>query len=79
VRRTDLTCADSWATYAASFLSSSCTSCHRHQGQWSTLAEVRQSADAIRLTVETGAMPAGVTLSAAERLRLLTWFACGAP
>ena len=53
--------------------------CHRHDLAWTTLADVRAQADGIRLSVERGNMPQGQTLSAADRLRLLTWLACGAP
>jgi hypothetical protein len=75
-----LSCLDSWANYGAGFFSTTCVgACHRHDAAWTTPAAVRLSADSIRLSIENGGMPQGQTLSAAERTRVLTWLACGAP
>ncbi len=78
--RLALDCRDTFASYGATFFSTVCSgSCHRHDAQWPAVTDVRASADAIRLSVETGMMPTDQTLSVAERTRLLTWLACGAP
>jgi hypothetical protein len=76
-----LSCADTWDSYASAvFTTTTCIgSCHRHDGQFSTVDAVRSVADTIRYVVENGIMPAGQPLSAPDRLRLLTWVACGAP
>jgi hypothetical protein len=75
-----LTCNDSWENYASGFFSSTCIgSCHRHDTMFTTLAAVQGLADAIRLEVDSGAMPLDQTLPDAQRRRLLTWLACGAP
>jgi hypothetical protein len=75
-----LTCNDTWANYAQNFFATTCIgSCHRHDQTFPTVTAVRGLADAIRSEVETGAMPAGTPLPQADRLRLLTWLACGAP
>jgi hypothetical protein len=75
-----LDCSDTWANYGHAFLTTTCIGgCHRHDTAWPSAGEVRASADGIRLSVERGDMPQGATLSAAERRRLLTWLACGAP
>ncbi len=75
-----LTCTDTFANYGSAFLSNNCFgSCHRHDSDWPTAVQVRQSADAIRLSVETGLMPQGATISIAEQRRLMTWLSCGAP
>lgn len=80
VRRGDLSCTDNWANYGQNFFATVCTGvCHRHDTEWTTVTAVRATADSIRLYVETGSMPQAMTLSAAERRRLLTWLACGAP
>lgn len=75
-----LDCRDTWASYGSGFFSTVCVgACHRHDAAWTTVGDVRNSADAIRLSVETGQMPVGQTLTEQERLRLFTWLACGAP
>jgi hypothetical protein len=77
---TTLSCTDTWANYGQHFLGTVCSSaCHRHDLEWPTPADVLLSADNIRLAVESGNMPQDTTLTAQERLRLLTWLACGAP
>jgi hypothetical protein len=77
---TGLSCTDTWANYGNAFVANTCIgACHRHDLAWPTPVDVRLSADGIRFAVERGDMPQGQTLSAAERLRLLTWLACGAP
>jgi hypothetical protein len=78
-RKPGLDCSDTWAGYAQNFFGTTCIgACHRHDGTWTTLSDVRSAAESIRLAVETGSMPTDQTLTAAERLRLLTWLACGA-
>jgi|GEM_PF-2993853 len=75
-----LTCNDTWQNYANGFFATTCIgSCHRHDQSFATVDLVRGRADAVRQKVESGAMPLDSTLSEAERLRLLTWLACGAP
>jgi hypothetical protein len=75
-----LSCLDDWNGYARPFFATVCIgACHRHDGAWVAQADVQASTDAIRLSVETGTMPQNATLTPAERLRLLTWLACGAP
>jgi hypothetical protein len=77
---TGLVCNDSWANYANNFFPTTCIgNCHRHDTMFTTVDAVRQLADNIRFEVETGAMPQGQTLPEADRRRLLTWLACGAP
>lgn len=75
-----LNCVDTWSNYGGAMMANTCVgACHRHDLSWTNVADVRASADSIRLAVENGNMPQGQTLTAAERLRLLTWLACGAP
>ncbi len=75
-----LDCSDSWDSYGSGFFANTCIgTCHRHDTTFTTVAAVRTQADAIRLEVDSGAMPQDRTLPEAERLRLLTWLACGAP
>jgi hypothetical protein len=75
-----LSCTDDWASYGQNFFGTVCTgACHHHDGQWPTVLEVRAWSDGIRYAVETGFMPRDANLTQAERLRLLTWLACGAP
>jgi hypothetical protein len=77
---THLTCNDTWSNYASNFFATTCIStCHRHDATFPTVDAVRGLADSIRLEVESGAMPQNQTLPEADRGRLLTWLACGAP
>jgi hypothetical protein len=79
-RRAGLSCTETWGTYGQDFFATTCVgACHRHDGAWATVDDVRAGADAIRLAVELGDMPQGALLSQAETTRLLTWLACGAP
>ncbi|MFO0599829.1 MAG: hypothetical protein U0228_31260 [Myxococcaceae bacterium] len=79
-RKSGLDCSDTWSGYGQNFFATVCIgACHRHDAAWTTVTDVRLSADSIRLSVESGSMPQLQTLTEAERLRLLTWLACGAP
>jgi hypothetical protein len=74
-----LSCTDTWASYANNFFATTCIgTCHRHDATFPSVEAVRPMADAIRLEVESGAMPQNATLSEPDRRRLLTWLACGA-
>jgi len=75
-----LSCTDTWTGYGQGFFATTCVgSCHRHEGLWTSVGVVRAEADDIRRDVDNGSMPQDQTLSPAERARLLTWLACGAP
>jgi hypothetical protein len=75
-----LDCSDTWDNYANDFFATTCIgTCHHHDTTFTTVDLVRRQADAIRSEVESGAMPQDRTLPDADRRRLLTWLACGAP
>lgn len=75
-----LSCTDTWANYGSDFIANTWIgACHRHDAAWPSALEVRATADTFRIAVERGDMPVGSTLTLAERRRLLTWLACGAP
>lgn len=73
-------CVDTFQSYARDFFANTCIgTCHRHDQAFTLVDSVRPAADDVRLDIERGSMPPDVTLSAAERRRILTWLACGAP
>jgi hypothetical protein len=67
-------CSDGWSGYANPFFAHTCRGCH--VSGYDTAAAVGGGASSVRLAIETGAMPAGTTLAAADRRRILTWLAC---
>jgi hypothetical protein len=72
-----LDCSDGWAGYASGFFATQCESCH--SGVYTSASAVRAAAASVRFVIDIGSMPRGGGLSAAERLRMLTWLGCGAP
>ncbi|MFO0727677.1 MAG: hypothetical protein U1E65_28115 [Myxococcota bacterium] len=80
VRDPSLNCSDTWDTYGQAFFVNTCIgACHRHDGAWSTVGDVRGSADSLRFAIETQSMPQAMSLTPEERRRFMTWIACGAP
>ena len=72
-----LSCTDTWAGYADGFFASNCRTCHT--GGFATPADIDGS---VRLVIDQKWMPPGggnPPLTDAERLRVLTWIACGMP
>jgi hypothetical protein len=70
---------DTYANYGQAFMSSNCTNCHQHSGQFSSQAAVVNSLNSIESQISSGRMPQGSALSAAAQARVLAWLACGAP
>jgi hypothetical protein len=66
-------CVDGWNGYADGFFGL-CRGCHT--AGYDSAVHVTAIAASIRLVIETGAMPAGMTLSAEMRRRALTWLSC---
>ena len=68
-------CPDGWTSYADGFFGTYCRGCHT--AGFDTSADVHAGAEGVRLAIDLGAMPRGVSLTPAERRRILTWLACG--
>jgi hypothetical protein len=75
--RPQLDCSDNWAGFASAFFANQCESCH--PGVYTSLTQVRASTSSVRFVIDIGSMPRGGGITDAERLRVLTWLACGAP
>lgn len=67
---------DRWSTSVSTIVQTNCTSCHK---EYSSYAAVANQASAVASEVESGRMPLGSTLSAADKTALVQWAACGAP
>lgn len=72
------TCADTWASYGASFFSTNCRSCHTHTADFATQSSVQTQASRISAVINSGSMPEGSTLSATDKARVLAYLSCGA-
>ena len=70
---------DTDANYGQAFVTTNCRSCHQHTSQYGTQAAVQGSLTSLESELSTGRMPQGLTLTAAERARVITWLGCGAP
>lgn len=69
------TCSDTWASYAQTFFSSQCSSCH----SWATShSYVQSQSGGIASRISSGSMPPG-GLSATDKQRILNYLNCGAP
>ncbi len=68
-------CVDGWNGYANGFFGTYCRNCHT--AGFDVVTDVRAQADSVRMAIDSRSMPRGVTLDAAERLRILTWLSCG--
>lgn len=67
-------CEDTWSTYARSFFSSKCVSCH----SWaSSYTSVKSRRSLIKTRIGNGSMPQGSPLSTAEKERIINWIDCG--
>lgn len=71
-------CTDTWADYGQGFFASNCDSCHQHSGQFASQGSVQASLSSIRSQLSTGRMPQGISLTSAERSRVLLYLDCGA-
>jgi uncharacterized membrane protein len=67
---------DHWTTGVSAIVQSNCTSCH---STYSTFAGAKTAAAGIASQVDSGAMPQGTALSAADKASLVQWAACGTP
>jgi mono/diheme cytochrome c family protein len=70
------TCADTWASYGASFFNANCSGCHSN---YSTHSQVQANASALSSAIAGGSMPRGIALSTSSRTEVLTYLRCGAP
>ena len=70
---------DTWANYGQAFFATDCASCHthNHSNQFTTQALVRGDLSGIRARISTGNMPQGITVSAADKARILAYLDCG--
>lgn len=66
---------DTWKSYAGKFFRAECAGCHG--SALSTAAKVKASG--AKAAISSKRMPKGKALSAAQRKRILAWFACGGP
>jgi hypothetical protein len=78
IRPSGLSCQDTWANWAQGFFETQCRSCHRHDADFATQADVLAEAEILRMAVELRMMPPTVDLGA-DRRRLAVWLACVAP
>ncbi|MBK7859982.1 MAG: hypothetical protein IPJ65_15440 [Archangiaceae bacterium] len=76
--RPTLDCSDTWANWAQAFFADNCRSCHRHDLDFDTQANVLAQAEVVRLAVETRNMPPAIDLGAGTRRRLAVWLSCAA-
>jgi hypothetical protein len=67
---------DTWGNWAHSFFTTNCTACH---SQFGTYGSVQSDKTNIQTKISNGSMPAGSTLSASDKSRILQWISCGLP
>jgi hypothetical protein len=67
---------EKWSTGVSSLISVNCISCHSELGAYNSAAAKAKS---IANEVESGSMPQGSGLSAADKQAIVQWAACGAP
>lgn len=67
---------DHWGTGVSAIVQNNCVGCH---STYSTYAGASAAAAGIALQVNSGAMPQGASLSAADKSSLVQWAACGSP
>jgi hypothetical protein len=67
---------DTWATYGATFFTSTCGGCHFNL---SSQSGVESKLSTIAGLIEAGDMPRGGVLSEADRVRAVRYLTCGAP
>ena len=72
-------CADTYSDFGSGFLATNCRSCHQHSSQFGTQTSVQLSANQLSSEINSGRMPQGIAITAADRARVLAWLACGAP
>jgi hypothetical protein len=66
---------DTWKNYAGKFFKNDCASCHANTFTSSAAVD----ASGARAKISSGEMPKNKRLTAAQKKRILAWFACGSP
>lgn len=69
---------DTWSSWAQNFFNTRCNSCHQHTGEF-TQAYVLSRKTSISSRINSGNMPQGSSLSAADKQRILKYLSCGVP
>jgi hypothetical protein len=67
---------DTWAGWSKGFFSAHCTGCHSWASSYSS---VKNKQSTCASYIQSGQMPQGETLSAADKTRVLKWLNCGSP
>lgn len=67
---------DHWSTGVSAIIQNNCVGCHSN---FSTYSGASASASSISSQVNSGSMPKGGTLSAADKAAIVQWASCGAP